>query len=54
MDDWSPDRLCEYEGELSSTDTVDTLAEPLSCVALVGSGRGRSSREKIDRSSPFH
>lgn len=54
MEDWSPDRLCEYEGEFSSTDTVDTLAEPLWRIALVDSGRGRSSREKIDRSSPFH
>ena len=51
---WSLDRLWEYDGEFSSTDTVDALAEPLSRAAVGESGRGLSSREKMDRSSPFH
>ncbi len=47
------DRLCEYEGDVWSTDTVEVLAD-LSALAVGCTGRGLSSSENIERSSPFH
>jgi hypothetical protein len=51
---WADERLWENEGEDLSIDAVEILAEvEHGSLVLEEEGSGKSSTEKIERSSPF-